>query len=170
MAIQAHLNQPYSSCKTYFEEHIDISIALKSRQSLPLVPPLAHHNSLNSHENSTHNSEDHYNSALDGMDLNMSDAAPVTSGPESLVERFEGAARVLEDGLGLMFMDKFRADVHAKKRAFNVYYLFASRKEWEFALQLLRSDLSMAFIDKFLKVELVRMIRSHCFFKSRLYV
>jgi hypothetical protein len=59
-------------------------------------------------------------------------------------------------GHGDTFMDLFDKDPHSDKRKDNLYYPFASRQEWEVALYLLRSSLSMAELDKFLKLELVR--------------
>ena len=59
-------------------------------------------------------------------------------------------------GHGDTFMDLFDKDPHSDKRKDNLYYPFASRQEWEVALYLLCSSLSMAELDKFLKLELVR--------------
>jgi hypothetical protein len=55
-------------------------------------------------------------------------------------------------------MDNFDADTHARYRQENVFYPFASRQDWELALFLLSSGMSMARIDQFLSLELVRSV------------
>ena len=47
-------------------------------------------------------------------------------------------------------------DQFAEHRKINMYYPFASRQDWEVGSLLLRSGLSMAGIDSFLSLELVR--------------
>src|SRR5882762_4127009 len=59
---------------------------------------------------------------------------------------------------GHTFMDVFDADPHADKRVENLYYPFASKQDWEMASWLLRSGLSMAAVDRFLRLELVSCI------------
>jgi len=61
-------------------------------------------------------------------------------------------------GKGHTFMDVFDADPHADKRVENLYYPFASKQDWEMASWLLRSGLSMAAVDRFLRLELVSCI------------
>lgn len=70
------------------------------------------------------------------------------------VLEYDGAAHVY--GHGLTSMDKFNADKYASIRKTQLYYPFASRAEWELASFLMESSLSMAAIDRFLKLELVR--------------
>jgi len=69
------------------------------------------------------------------------------------VEMYPGAAQTF--GRGETFMNKFDADRHAENRHKHPYYPFASKGEWELASFLLRSDLSMNAIDKFLKLDFV---------------
>jgi len=66
---------------------------------------------------------------------------------------FPGAAATFDHGP--TFMDKFDHDQHADKRHENIYYPFASRKEWQLASFLLSSGMSMGQIDKFLSLKLV---------------
>ena len=80
------------------------------------------------------------------------DADIDTSDPRFIYE-YPGAAKTF--GMGQTFMDKFDADQFSSQRNIQLYYPFASRDEWELASYLLRSSLSMAAIDKFLKLELV---------------
>lgn len=73
-----------------------------------------------------------------------------------VVELFDGAAETY--GAGTTFMDDFDQDQYAQQRSHNLYYPFASREEWELASFLLRSNLSMASIDKFLSLALVSLL------------
>ena len=57
---------------------------------------------------------------------------------------------------GTMFADQFSNDPHATYRTENLYYPFASSIDWQLVSWLLRSHLSMAAIDKFLSLHLVR--------------
>jgi len=69
------------------------------------------------------------------------------------IEKYPGAGQTF--GRAKTFMDTFDADCHADKRRDHPYYPFASRNEWEFASFLLRSNLSVNSINRFLKLELV---------------
>jgi hypothetical protein len=73
--------------------------------------------------------------------------------PPFFIEYYPGAAKI--QGQTKTFMDIFDKDKHASKRVNNLYYPFASAKEWEVASFLLKSGLSQAKIDEFLKLELV---------------
>jgi hypothetical protein len=70
------------------------------------------------------------------------------------VETYPGAAHVF--GRAATFMDIFDADEHAEKRHLYPYYPFSSEGEWQLTCFLLCSDLSIASIDKFLRLKLVR--------------
>ncbi|KAG0695548.1 hypothetical protein DFH29DRAFT_762185, partial [Suillus ampliporus] len=70
--------------------------------------------------------------------------------------RFEGAARV--HARGLTFLEQFNDDVYADHRNDNWYYPFASFQDWELASFLLSSMLSMAAIDCFLGIELIKAL------------
>ncbi|KIJ19517.1 hypothetical protein PAXINDRAFT_8007 [Paxillus involutus ATCC 200175] len=71
-------------------------------------------------------------------------------------DRFEGAAQTF--GRGQTFMDKVDADQFSHLMKENLYYPFASRSEWKFALWLLHSGLSMSAIDDFLSLGLVQKL------------
>ena len=83
------------------------------------------------------------------------------------IKVYPGAAQTY--GKGPVFMDKFNGDQCATMREENLYYPWASCTEWEIALFLLCSSLSMAAIDKFLSLELVSplirllILRNCCF-------
>ena len=70
------------------------------------------------------------------------------------VKEYQGAAK--EYGMGTTFMEEFDHDQYAGERIKNLYYLFASRDDWEFAAFLLCSDLSMASINSLLLLNPVR--------------
>ncbi|KAG1906124.1 uncharacterized protein F5891DRAFT_975575 [Suillus fuscotomentosus] len=72
---------------------------------------------------------------------------------ESLEEKYEGAGACYSED-GLTFLDVFDADEFAEYRKDNLFYPFASKEEWEVADYLLRSTLSMAAIDEFLKLHM----------------
>lgn len=55
-------------------------------------------------------------------------------------------------------MDLFDEDEHAERRKMIPYYPFASQLEWEMASYLLKSGLSMAATNEFLKLQLVSPI------------
>jgi hypothetical protein len=71
------------------------------------------------------------------------------------VERFRNAAKVYRRGQ--TFWDRFNMDPYTAYRKDNLYYPFASRQDWELGSFLLCSSLSMAAIDEFLGLELVRL-------------
>ena len=57
-------------------------------------------------------------------------------------------------------MDLFGEDEYAERRKTIPYYPFASQPEWEMASYLLKSGLSMAAMDEFLKLQLVSLVVS----------
>jgi hypothetical protein len=68
-------------------------------------------------------------------------------------EYYKGAAKTY--GRADTFMDIFRQDKYAKDREKNVYYPFASADEWELASYIIRSNMTVAATDDFLKLRLV---------------
>ncbi|KAF8869224.1 hypothetical protein BD779DRAFT_1458028 [Infundibulicybe gibba] len=73
-----------------------------------------------------------------------------------VIEEFPGAAQTF--GTGQTFIDQFNMDQYSAERITNLYYPFASKAEWELASFLLQSKMSMAAIDAFLSLELIRRI------------
>ena len=69
------------------------------------------------------------------------------------VETYEGCSEAFPGGE--TFMGRFRRDQFAEQRRENMYFPWASRKEWHFASWLLRSRLSMAAIDSLMSLEIV---------------
>lgn len=74
------------------------------------------------------------------------------------VEEFPGASQTFPGGR--TFMDEFFSDQYGELRKQNLFYPFASQQDWQVASWLLRSRLSMAAIDSFLSLDLVRYIYS----------
>ncbi|KAG2111210.1 uncharacterized protein F5147DRAFT_771940 [Suillus discolor] len=72
------------------------------------------------------------------------------------VEHFRDAAKVYQRSQ--TFLDRFNMDPYAVHREDNLYYPFASRQDWELGSFLLCSSLSMAAIDEFLGLELVKAL------------
>ncbi|KAJ3567001.1 hypothetical protein NP233_g6648 [Leucocoprinus birnbaumii] len=64
----------------------------------------------------------------------------------------------LNYGLGQSFMDIFDSDQHSSERDQHPFYPWASHSEWELATFLLKSNLSMAAIDTFLKLTMVKTL------------
>ncbi|KAG1810602.1 uncharacterized protein BJ212DRAFT_1484180 [Suillus subaureus] len=58
-------------------------------------------------------------------------------------------------GKGYTFLNLFNSDENSVYCAKNPYYLFSGRKDWEIALWLLHSGLSMGKIDSFLSLEMI---------------
>jgi hypothetical protein len=84
-----------------------------------------------------------------------SKTAPETAPPPFYSVPFPGASRAF--GKGETLSDIFNKDDYADIRNDNVYYPFASQAEWKLASFLLRSGLSMAQTDEFLKLDLVSL-------------
>lgn len=76
---------------------------------------------------------------------------PISNEPFTIP--YPEAARVL--GPGKTALDLFNEDHFSEYRQTNLYYPFASKAEWEVAQYLIKSPLSLADIDEFLKLELV---------------
>lgn len=87
---------------------------------------------------------------------------------ESHVEYYPGASDIYPGGK--TFMQDFFSDEHGSLRRDNLFYPFASREDWQLASWLLRSGLSMAGIDTFLKLDLVSNLhaRSRVIYNSML--
>ena len=82
------------------------------------------------------------------------ETAPVPSSPFYSIP-FLGASQTF--GKGETFLDIFNKDNYADKRNDNLYYPFATQPEWELASFLLKSGLSMAQTDEFLRLDLVSL-------------
>ncbi|KAI5994395.1 hypothetical protein EDD15DRAFT_2165927 [Pisolithus albus] len=87
------------------------------------------------------------------LDLQHSPSGPGTPSAGK-VEYFPGASQCYPGGR--TFMDNFFSDEHGELREDNLFYPFASQQDWQVASWLLRSRLSMAAIDSFLSLDLIK--------------
>ena len=142
------MNQPQSTCFSHFDEIVNLAddlvrFRVKARSQ---------------HQFTAGSSDTGELMDLDpAMDLNDPPMEVDIEHPKSgefFIEEYDGAAK--EYGLGKTFMTEFNNDRFSNERITNLYYPFASRAEWELAFFLLRSDLSMATIDTFLSLKLVK--------------
>jgi hypothetical protein len=154
MRIQAHLNSQSVSCYTHFEELVDISQVLHLGHNFSEPPSHACKPTTEGEVDNALASESsagYMDTGNDPMDVDE----PTYHNP-FFVDQHPSASRIY--GKGCSFMDTFDMDEHADKRAEQPYYPFASKDEWELASFLLRSNLSIAAINNFLKLQLVNLI------------
>jgi hypothetical protein len=149
------MNQPYSSCRTYFEEVLQIAEACPSSSHHPGNPLSDLPNPEANYESFDPNLEPatipEYPPPPE--DAHMDDIPDPTNDNPFFTEFYPDASRTF--GIGQTFVDVFDNDEFAEQRKEFLYYPFASKDEWELASFLLRSGLSMASTDKFLKLNLV---------------
>jgi hypothetical protein len=151
------MNQPISSCRTYYEELLQIAETTGSPEGV---------------QSSGIRPEDRIYE-MDGMDRSAGGSSPISRSPTPMAvdedpmintasshnntpfftEFYPGASKIF--GSGPTFMDNFDNDQFSKERQTHSHYPFASKDEWQIASFLLRSDLSMAALDKFFKLEFV---------------
>ena len=145
-----HMNQPISSCLTHFQELINIADTLqKGAQTAD-------------HQLVEENYEPLY--SMDTTEDIFS--APPFCSPQApprntetvqypfKIKKHPTASKIF--GHGNTFMDQFDSDNFASARCQGyLYYPFASRDEWELASFLLCSQMSLANIDRFLKLSIV---------------
>lgn len=93
-------------------------------------------------------------------DPGIAGVGPEQLRPERFVETFKGCGVIFPSGR--TFMDQFKEDQFAEQRRENIYYPWASKQEWAFALWLLRSQLSMVAIDNLLSLNIVSSRVSLC--------
>lgn len=149
-----HMNQPFSSCLTHFEECINIATTLQSGPTISesddmdqqgFEPPFF-----------MDTAEDYFVSSIPASTCQNPEDEDKQNPFNSKKHPTSGSVY----GRGETFMDKCDKDKFTERRTGNIYYPFASRGEWELASFLLRSRLSMAAVDSFLKLELVSHIKN----------
>jgi hypothetical protein len=147
-----HMNQPISSCLTHYEECINIATNL---QSVPTVSE-TDDTGQQSFEppDFMDTAEDYFTQSLPADNSQN----PKDSRNPFNIKKHPTSSSVY--GCGETFMDQCDKDKFTERRNENVYYPFALRDEWELASFLLRSRLSLAAMDRFLKLELVSYIRN----------
>lgn len=137
------MNQPLGSCFGYIHEVVSLADHLRTHKQ--------RHQPQQDIESM---SQPELGLATDAEDIFM-DCDTMDNGGSGarFVQEYDGAARTF--GSGTTFMQQFECDDFAEERTQNLYYPFSSRAEWELAAFLLRSDLSLAALDKFLSLNLV---------------
>jgi hypothetical protein len=145
-----HMNQPISSCLTHFEECINIATTLQPRPTISESDDMGQQSFEPPHYMDT--AEEYFAA---------SPSASTSQNPEDEPNPFNIKKHPTSGhvyGRGETFMDRCDKDKFTERREGNIYYPFASRDEWELASFLLRSPLSMAAVDRFLKLELVSSV------------
>lgn len=183
-SVQKHLNQPNSRCRFLFENVVHFNNAGQGISMEALTPPTIDpmFSSLHSFEPLNYALPEGEPMALDiptDTDLSSNERCysdsltqHSTSTPQSPFHKVEYPVHGTSDSFGTSktFMDRFNDDVHAPKRQKNIFYPFASQGEWQLASYLLRSNLSMASIDEFLKLDLVSSHISSLYMKIQLLI
>ena len=157
-----HMNQPYSSCRTYYEEVVQIAEALShhpqpsgaqsSRAYQPEDQPGMDQPMDQSSDSPPPEPPMVVEDATATIDSKLNTTPPPCASPFS-AEFYPGASTIYDTGP--TFMDNFDKDQYSKERRECLYYPFATKDEWQMASFLLRSGLSMAAMDQFFKLELV---------------
>lgn len=150
------MNQPSGSCyRDFFSE----TLIASTGSSLP-VPDVAttKYGAEQRDIPTTANVEDDFEMDHEPANpTNLAEPDPFVPGGHSrsnrFIEVYEGCVERFPGGK--TFMDEFRNDRYAEERQQNLYFPWASRREWSFASWLLRSRLSMKSIDSLLSLELV---------------
>ncbi|KAJ6557091.1 hypothetical protein B0H10DRAFT_1847032 [Mycena sp. CBHHK59/15] len=151
----SHMNQPNGRCHSSLH-----SASFKIRHRNPqrkLNLPRSNAQRVSSR------STEHVEFEIAPMDVDYE--ADVNYGPEMNLEEesfdtqkayreeFTGAAQVQPGGD--TFKAVFERDQYAEQRKLNMYYPFASRDEWELVSFIVRSNMTLAATDEFLKLRLV---------------
>jgi hypothetical protein len=168
-----HMNQPISSCRTYYEEVIQIAETLSPEgvQTSGICPEDRPHEMDRSPGGSSPILDksrsptptvatDEDRMAIDDPtidDPTIDDPTIDTSSSHRnspfFHEFYPGASKIF--GSGPTFMDNFDNDEFSKEQEVHLHYPFASKDKWQMASFLLCSGLSMAALDLFFKLELV---------------
>jgi hypothetical protein len=144
------MNQPFSSCLTHFEECINIATTLQSGPNISESDDMGQQNFELPDFMDT--ADDYF---VPSLPASTSENPEDTRNPFT-IKKHPTSGSVY--GRGETLMDQCDKDKFTERRKENLYYPFASRDEWELASFLLHSRLSMAAVDRFLKLELVSYI------------
>ena len=163
-----HMNQPSSACGSWMENlsrfyHRTSAVSNHTNiRSLDRYLPGSHSDMAFETDNAFAHSEFGLNN-LDTDHIPFSEdqnhaAVPVVDTHPNVPSVYPG---------GTTFMDQFFNDEYSRFRHENIYYPFASEVDWQLASWLLRSHLSMAAIDTFLSLKLVRCLFSIFIFRLK---
>ena len=148
-----HMNQPLSLCCALYHE--------KHAPPLHHLPQSSQNRFTETHGVAEMQEPDYFDESgrwtpPGNQDDNHGDSAAFGATADSLkfTEWYTGCSEAFPGGK--TFMDFFETDQYAEERKTNIYFPFASRREWQFASWLLHSRLSLAAIDSLLSLDLVR--------------
>jgi hypothetical protein len=158
------MNQPISSCRTYYEELLQIAETTGSPEGVQLsgICPEDQPHEMDEMDRSAGGSSpilEKSRSPTPNSPMATDDDDPMINTTSShsnspfFTEFYPGASKIF--GSGPTFMDNFDSDQFSKERQMHSHYPFASKDEWHMASFLLRSGLSIAALDQFFKLELV---------------
>lgn len=158
------MNQPISSCRTYYEELLQIAEAtgspgpegVQSSEICPEDQPREMDDSDSEMDRSAGGASPIFDESRSPTPMAIDDEDPMIDTSSShpfFTEFYPNASKIF--GSGPTFMDNFDNDRFSKERQAHSHYPFASKDEWQMASFLLRSGLSMAALDMFFKLELV---------------
>lgn len=151
-----HMNQPTNGCGSLINEqpssylHMPLpEEPVDSPHQSPFIPPRAPPDLFD-----TLQVPDDLDLPSDILDPQVFDSA--VESPN--VELYPGASATFAGGK--TFMEAFFSDRYGSFRRDNLFYPFASREDWQLGSWLIRSGLSMAETDNFLKLDLVSTLSS----------
>jgi hypothetical protein len=160
-----HMNQPISSCRTYYEELLQIAETMGSPEGVQSsgIRPEDWPHEMDEMDRSAGGSSPIFDKSRSPTPMAtdedpMIHTASSHSNSPFFSEFYPGASKIF--GSGPTFMDNFNNDQFSNERQVHSHYPFASKDEWQMASFLLRSGLSIAALDKFFKLELVGVLLS----------
>ena len=150
-----HMNQPSSACSSWMDNllhfHCHTSIAGNHTNinSSDWHQPASHSETALDVDNTFAQEKFWLNDSTETASFNedQDHIAPAVDTHPNVPSMYPG---------GKIFMDQFFSDKYSRFQRENLYYPFASESDWQLVSWLLRSHLSMAAIDTFLLLELVR--------------
>ena len=150
-SVAMHMSQPTSGCNNWVND----LVRLQEELDLPSASMSGNPHPSASHSHSSDlPATGAYHDYPDAMSIDAHDLSEPFPVPNTLIEdHFPGVAQTF--GKGQTFLDKFNTDKFSLYRHENVYYPFASRLEWQLALWLLHSGISMSATDGFLLLKIV---------------
>ncbi|KAG0700898.1 hypothetical protein DFH29DRAFT_1000703 [Suillus ampliporus] len=146
-SVTHHLSQPQTSCHSSIRDIVNIS---QFTQVEPWEEPgMSTDRFLQLSDNDQVHADD--DSDFNFMDNNFGESG------DPLEEKYEGAGMCYSQD-GLTFLDLFDVDEYAEYMKENLFYPFTAKEEWEVGDFILRSSLSMAAIDEFLKLPMIQKL------------